>query len=70
MEQSMAELECRYGRIDESRVQVILAPDVLMTLYPDGSSTVEYRNSYVVHESCWAVEYQSSTERSFIDFYE
>ncbi len=63
---SIAELEYRYGRTDEDRTVVILAPDATLTLFLDGSSVMETIRSYVITECCWAEEVFAP---SFIDFY-
>lgn len=50
---SIAELEYRYGRTDEDRTVVMLAPDTTLTLFLDGSSIMETLKSYMITECCW-----------------
>lgn len=53
MNPSMAECTAKYGPIDEPNTSIILAPNVVLTLYLDGSATFQSSSTYRVYESCW-----------------
>ena len=63
---SIAELEYHYGRTDEDRTVVMLAPDTTLTMFLDGSSIMETLRSYLITECCWTEEVFAP---SVIDFY-
>lgn len=50
---SIAEAWFHDGTSVESCVKVILAPDVSLLLFIDGSSIVESTRFVIVYESCW-----------------
>lgn len=50
---SLAELEYRYGTIDETRIVITLAPDTVLTLFLDGSAVLESTKTIILYECCW-----------------
>lgn len=50
---TMAESFFKNGCSDESHVTVILSPNVILTLFLDGSSVYESNRFLIVYESCW-----------------
>lgn len=52
MNGSMAENFVLFG-YEDLGIQVILAPDVMLTLFLDGSGFYESRKQQVIYPSCW-----------------
>lgn len=66
---SCAESFARYGA-DEGHVSVILAPDVVLMLFVDGSAIFISTQFFIVYESCWSETMHKEHEPSLVDFYE
>lgn len=52
MNGSMAEKFVLFG-YEDSGINIILAPDVVLTLFLDGSGLYESRKQQIVYPSCW-----------------
>ncbi len=50
---TMAESWFHDGASSEFHVRIILAPDMILLLFLDGSSVVESTKSFTIYESCW-----------------
>ena len=66
---SCAESFARYSA-DEGHISVILAPDVVLMLFVDGSAIFISAQFFIVYESCWSETMCEEREPSFVDFYE
>lgn len=52
MNGSMAEKFASFG-YEDTGINIILAPDVMLTLFLDGSGFYESRKQQVIYPSCW-----------------